>query len=248
MSKAHSIVYFDTEGRENLPNVLRSVKRAFTKRDDLRTCKVVIYTAIGEGPALLYNMLQQWEPTIIAVTVGPDYFVVRGDKKLYPSIPPKAKAFFDGVKIPVLKSRLPFDKIEGASAYNEQMKLVADVISLFGGSFVPCVQAVLQACDHGLVATGEKVVAVTGDCAAVVTASTTGKFLTREGGMAINEIICKPRNFTIARGALGAATEQTRTLFEGVPQLKAPMPKPQELLGSSKEVTHASEEKQEAQK
>jgi len=232
MKKAQPIVYFDSEGRENLPHVLRCVKRVFVRREDLRRCKLVVFTAIGEGPAIAYNTLQQWEPTIIAVTVGPDFYVVRGDKKLYPLIPPKAKAFFDGVGIKVVKSRLPFDRIEGATAYNEQMKLVADSISLFGGSFVPCIQAVLQACDHGLIEIGEKVIAITGDCAAVVTASTTNKFLTRDEGMSVNEIICKPRNFTIARGAPGTAAEQTKSLFEeeGVPHLKRP--KPQELLGS----------------
>ena len=243
MIKSNYIVYFDTEGREHLTQVLRCVKRAFARREDLRQCKVVIFTAIGEGPALAYNALQQWGPTIIAVTVGPDFFVMRGDKKLSPFIPPKAKSFFDGVGISVVKSRLPFDRIEGATAYNDQMKLIADTISLFGGSFVPCVQAVLQACDHGLVEIGEKVIALTGDCAAVITASTTGKFLSREAGMAVNEIICKPRNFTIARGTPETAIEQTKTLFdEGLPQLKAPTPKPQELLGSGKGTTHASKE------
>lgn len=241
--KSNYIVYFDAEGRENLPQVLRCVKRLFTRREDLRHCKVVIFTAIGEGPALAYNALQQWDPTIIAVTVGPDFHVVRGDKKLHPFIPPKAKSFFDGVGIPIVKSRLPFDKIEGATAYNEQVKLIADSISIFGGSFVPCVQAVLQACDHGLIEIGEKVVAVTGDSAAVVTASTTGRFLTREAGLAVNEIICKPRNLTIARGMPETAAEQARTLFdEGLPRLKAPRPKPQELLESAKGTTHAGKE------
>lgn len=233
--KNNFIVYFDSEGRDNLPLVLRCVKRVFAKREDLRKCKVVFFTAIGEGPALAYNALQQWEPTIIAVTAGPDFYVVRGDKNLHPFVPPKAKAFFDGVGISVIKSRLPFDRIEGASAHNDQMKLVADVISIFGGSFVPCLQSVLQACDHGLVSVGEKVIAVTGDSAAVITASTTGKFLSRESGIAVNEIICKPRNFTIARGKPETAVQSTRNLFDDrLPQLKAPKPKSQELLGSGK--------------
>jgi len=251
MNKSHSILYFDSEGRENLPHVLRCVKRAFKRREDLRTCKVVVYTAIGEGPAMAYNMLQEWDPKIIAITVGPDFYIVRGEKKLSPFIPPKVKTFFDGVEIPVVKARLPFDRIEGATAHNEQMKLIHDVISLFGGSFVPCIQSVLQACDHGLVEIGEKVVALTGDCAAVITASTTGKFLTRDEGMSINEIICKPRNLTIARGAPDKAAEQTETLFERQsPKLKAPVAskarpsktKPTELLGSGKELVQSAKE------
>ena len=55
------------------------------------------------------------------------------------------------------------------------MTLIKDVLSLFGGGFSLCVQAVLQACDMGVLKIGEKVVVITGDCAAIVTALTTAK-------------------------------------------------------------------------
>jgi hypothetical protein len=73
---------------------------------------------------------------------------------------------------------------------------------------------------------------VTGDAAAVVTASSTGKFLTRQEGLAVHEIICKPRYLTIARGDPKEVLEQTRSLFDpdNTPQLKAPTPKPQQLV------------------
>lgn len=244
MSKSHSILYFEREGRENWPHVLRLVKRTFQRRPDLRSCKVVIFTAIGEGPAAAYNLLQEWDPKIIAVTLPPDFSVVRDGQKVSPRVPPKAKAFFDGVKIPVITARLPFQKIEGATAHNEQMGLIVDVLSLFGGSFAQGIQAVLQACDHGLLEVGEKVIAVTGDSAAVLTASTTGKFLTRDEGLAIHEIICKPRNLTIARGQPAVAVEQSRSLFEQdkTPRLKTATPKPQPLEIEGKEVVHGNKE------
>ena len=241
MTKSNSISYFEREGRENWPQVLRLVKRTFLRRLDLRSCKVVIYTAIGEGPAAAYNLLQEWDPKIIAVTLPPDFSVVRDGQKVSPRIPAKAMAFFDGVQIPVIRARLPFDKIEGATAHNDQMTLITRMLSLFGGGFTYCVQAVLQACDHGLVEIGEKVIAITGDCAAVVTASTSTKFLTRDEGLAINEIICKPRNLTIARNAPAAAVEQARSLFDqAIPQLKAPAPNPRESLTVVGEVVFAA--------
>jgi hypothetical protein len=84
---------------------------------------------------------------------------------------------------------------------------------------------------------------VTGDSAAIVTASTTAKFLTREEGLSINEIICKARNLTIARGLPTVAAEHTRTLFEedNSLKLKAPVPKPHQLI-EGKETTRANEE------
>jgi hypothetical protein len=208
------------------------VKRTFQRRPDLHRCKVIIFTAIGEGPAAAYNLLQEWDPKIIAVTFSPDFSVMRDGQEVRPRIPAKAKAFFDGVQIPVISARLPFQEIEGATAHNEQMKLIRNVLSVFGGSFAEGVQAVLQACDHGLVEIGETVFMVTGDSAAIVTASTTGKFLTREHGFAIHEIVCKARNLTIARGQSTEAVEQSKTLFEqGTISLKAETPKPQLIDG-----------------
>ncbi len=87
---------------------------------------------------------------------------------------------------------------------------------------------------------GEKVIAVTGDSAAVITASTTNKFLSRDQGLVINEIICKARNMTIARGVPAVAVEQSNSLFEQTPpQLKAAAPKPQLIEG--KKINHANE-------
>jgi hypothetical protein len=51
----------------------------------------------------------------------------------------------------------------------------------------------------GAVNIGEKVVVITGDCAALVTASNTTKFLSYDEGLSINEILCKPRNLSITR-------------------------------------------------
>lgn len=242
------IVYFDNEGRkDNWPQVLRHVKGVFQQRPEVHSYKVIVFTAIGEGPLAAYNLLQEWDARIIAVTLPPDFTVVRDNQKISPRIPPKAKAFFDGVQIPVITARLPFQAIEGAAAHNEQMSLITSVLSLFGGSFAQGVQAVLQACDHGLVEVGEKVFAVTGDSAAIMTASTTSKFLSRADGLSINEIICKPRNLTIARGLPAAAVEQSGSLFEDEPRLKAAPPTKQQLI-EGQEVTRASEEQQEAQK
>jgi hypothetical protein len=197
--KNTSISYFDREGRENLPQVLKIVRRAFNKRPDLRALKLIVFTATGDGPALAYAQLHEYEPQIIAVTFPPDFSVMRGTERIYPQISPKLHRFFDGVGVKIITGRRPFDAIEGVPAHNEQMQLIRDVLTLFGGSVSLCIQAVLSACDSGEIAIGEKVVGITGDLAAVITASTTKKFLAKEAGMVVNEILCKPRNLTLSR-------------------------------------------------
>lgn len=147
--QSSSILYFEHEGRKNLSHVLRVVKRAFTRREDLQSSKVVVFTAVGHGAAMAYNLLQEFDPTIIAVTFPLDFSVRREDQRFFPRIPDKLMDFFNGVKIRVITGRLPFDRIDGAEAHNSQMKLIEDVLTLFGGSFPQCVQAVLTACDAG---------------------------------------------------------------------------------------------------
>jgi len=219
------ISYFEQEGRHNLPEVLNRVKSAFAKREDIRTCKIIIFTALGEGPALAYNKLKEYDPKIIAVTFPPDYSVKKksdeGQEIETPIfISERLRKFFDGVGVKVLSDRLPFEGFDGVDSVKQQMKLIKDVLSLFAGGFSLCVQAVLQACDMGAVTLGEKVVVITGDCAALVTASSTTKFLTYDEGLSINEILCKPRNLSITRKRTKKPVKTSGELFPEKKEIK----------------------------
>lgn len=199
MQKSTSILYFDAEGRENLPQVLRVIRRALTRRPDLRSLPVVIFTANGEGPALAYAQLHEFDIRIIGVTFPPDFSVARGTETYSPGITPKLAKFFDGVGIRVIRGRLPLDPVDGLDAHNSTMQTIKETLAIFGGGFPLSVQAVLAACDAGEVPIGDRVLAVTGDTAAIITASTTRRFLSKHGGLVVNEILCKPRNLTISR-------------------------------------------------
>lgn len=202
MAVSHSstaITYFGEEGRENMTSVLGVIQRRMKKHPHLRRLKLVIFTAYGEGPARAYNTLQEFGPNIIAVTCPPDFTVKRGDDTYRPEIEPKLRKFFNGVGIQVLTGRLPFDPIDGMDGHNREMQLIRDALSIFGGGIVPCVQAVMQACDMGAVKIGEQVIAMSGDWAALMTASNTKSAFTRKNGIAVNEIFCKPNRFDICR-------------------------------------------------
>lgn len=222
---ASGVWYFDQEGRKNLPDVLSKVKRDFRKREDIRSCKIVILTAWGEGPALAYNKLKEYDPKIIAVTFSPGFTVKRtdGEGKVLETpvrISDNLKKFFDGVGITVLSAKLPFEGFDGADSIKQQMKLIKDVLSLFGGGLSLCVQAVLQACDMGAVEIGEKVVVITGDCAVLVTASNTARFLSADGGLSINEILCKPRNLNLTRRLMKQPKQLSGELFPAAKEIK----------------------------
>jgi hypothetical protein len=125
--------------------------------------------------------------------------VKRGDKIFHPQISEKLHSFFEAVGVKVVTGRLPFDPIDGMPGHNEHMQLIRDALTVFGSSFSLGIQGVLAACDAGEVSVGETVISITGDIAAIMTASTTRKFLSKEEGLAVNEILCKPRNITYGR-------------------------------------------------
>jgi hypothetical protein len=203
MNRGYKIQTFDSEGRENLPNVVKNIKnymRGLIAGGIPYPTKVVFFTLKGEGPMLAYNQLSGLEVTIIAVTFPSTYSIVLKNGNTYtPQVPDKVRKFFAGVEIPIICARLPFDEMTGAELHNKEMTLVKQALSIFGGSIPLAIQAVLQATDSGLIPSGEEVIAVTSDTALLVTASTTRDFLSQTCGLLVNEIICKPRNFTITR-------------------------------------------------
>jgi hypothetical protein len=210
MPKASSITYFDGEGSENLSHVLKVLKRTLDRRVELRSSKIVFLTAEGRGPAMAYSLLEPYDPKIIAVTFAPGACATKDGKPYIPRIPEKARKFFEGVEIPVLSGRLPFDAFGSWASHAEsKAKAISDTLALFGGSVPLAVQAVLQACDMGHVGIGEIVFAVTGDCLLLVSASSSAVFLTPSQGLSIHEILCKPRRFTITRKNLQVTTPLT---------------------------------------
>ena len=203
MTKSNKVQYFENEGRENLPLVIKTVKNFLRDREAQgleSPRKIVFLTREGEGPMLAYNQLHSQDLAIIAVTFPLNYRGTQNDQPWVPKISDRVRKFFQGVGIPIITNRLPFDEIIGAEAHNREMSLVIDTLSLFGGSVPLAIQAVLQATDAGEVKIGERVIVATGDTALLVTASTTRLFLKKdESGLVVHEIICKPRIFNITR-------------------------------------------------
>jgi hypothetical protein len=198
--------------------VLKVVRNRLSRKPELRNLKIVIFTAYGEGPARAFKMFEEYDPKIIAVTCPPDFTVKHEDHIYKPQIDPKLRKFFDGVGITVLTGRLPFDAIEGMDAHNREVQVVRNALSIFGGGVVPCLQAVLQSCDMGTVEVGEKVIAISGDWAVLMTASTTSAAFGREHGVSINEIFCKPNTFDLCRKfipEIPAATSTESDVIEG---------------------------------
>jgi hypothetical protein len=195
------IFYFESEGRDNLEEVLKVLKKTLRAREDLRGLKIVVFTAEGRGPALAYNRLGEFSPKMIAVTFPRGFSVRNAEGRAYcPRIADTILKFFRGVEIEVIvPPRLPFDLIDGMDGHNQQMQLIRKTIAMFGSGFELCLQAVICACDAGHIEEGESVIVFSGDTAGLVVSSSTKHFLNPQRGLGIQEIFCKPRRLTISR-------------------------------------------------
>src|SRR5271157_3427630 len=101
--KAHQIVYFDTEGRSNLPEVIRVVKQKLKSREELRALKLIMLTREGEGPLLAYNHLSMYDPKIVVVTFPLSFSAKRPDKTQYrPQISERLLKFLKGVDVQII--------------------------------------------------------------------------------------------------------------------------------------------------
>ncbi len=199
--KVSPIFYFESEGRKNIEQVIRVLKRVLKKRPDLHGLKIIVFTAEGQGPALAYSRLATFQPKIVAVTFPLTYSIkLKNGESYCPRISPDVLKFFKGVEIEVsVPPRLPFDLIEGMEAHNQQMRLVRQTIAIFGSGFELCLQAVMCACDVGLVREGEQVIAFSADTAGLFVASPTRRFMSPHTGLIVEEIFCKPNRLTISR-------------------------------------------------
>ena len=214
-----SIVYFESEGRQNLHEVVRVIRRALRKRPELRTLKMVIFTAEGQGPAIAYNMLREHRPKMIAVTFPLDFSVKLPDSedRYFPRISEEVRRFFKVYEIDVIvPPDLPFDCIEGLDGHNQQVDLIKKTIAMFGSGFSLCIQAILRACDVGALDEGELVIGMSGDIAGLFIASNTKHFLNKANGLQDVEILCKPRCLTISRRAPAQSNPiSTAKILEG---------------------------------
>lgn len=204
--------YFTQDGRANLRDVLRFVQRSLKKRADLRTMKLVFLTGFGEGPMLATRLLREFDPKIIAVTFPPTLKLKVGEDVMTPRISDEVAAFLKAMKVDIITARLPFDTMVGANMQESEMRTIIGTLSIFGRSVPLCVQAVLQACDFGYVAEGEDVIGITGDCAAIITATSTKNFLSPTSLFVVKEFICKSGSRNVGRPLTGAKKQNAITL------------------------------------
>ena len=196
------ITYFLQEGKGNMEHCL---KIAFDAAKQQNVTRIIIFTAMGDGIRLAlesFCRLPEFEHIrLVAVTfpAGQPFTDAEG-RPVQVEISPENALLMKKYEIPVIKAHLPFDPVatfhRRGGVLGQDMSLVGEALSMFGGSMSLCVQAILMACDAGAVGLGEHVIALTSDTAILAQASCTTKMLR---DLVIREILCKPAVLSIGR-------------------------------------------------
>jgi hypothetical protein len=131
-------------------------------------------------------------------------------------------------KIPIIRASSPFEDLvipqrTGAS-------FVRRTLETFSGGMALCVQAILVACDAGLVRPGEHLVSMCADTSILAKAAPTSMFFSI---FAIREVICKPVIHDISKGEILAAEINVDAFIKRPKRIKStanlPLPMPDKV-------------------
>lgn len=177
-----TIVYFETPGRVNTPQVLSLVRERARAR---AIGKVVLASTKGDTARVF---LKDFDGSGLGLVVIPWQFGFKDRPQPFPlglvtEIEEKGHQVHFGTML------FHTENLYGVNTPT----VMANLLRIFGQGTKVCVEIIMMACDGGCIETGETVIAVAGtgagaDTAVVATAAPS----TRLTGLRIHEIICKP--------------------------------------------------------
>jgi hypothetical protein len=175
------IVYFETAGEHNTGDTIQLVKRRAMSRE---VNKVVLASTRGETAQAASKA---FAGSNIQLVVIPHQFGF-GQQQLFPQAL-VLELEQQGHRVHFSTMLFHTEDFYG----NRAPRLMATILRTFCQGIKVCTEITLMACNGGLVAPGEKTIAVAGtgfgaDTAIVVTAAPT----TRLAELRVHEIICKP--------------------------------------------------------
>lgn len=196
------IDYFLSEGRDHLRDCMAASFKAAVRH---QISTIIIFTAKGAGLRVALDEFciqpDYKHLKLIGVTFPQGKVFTREDGEEFTiEIPEADAASFRRSGVQLVRAHLPFDPIAATFTTNgvlgQDVSMIGEALSIFGGGMSLCVQAALMACDAGEVRFGEHAISLVSDTAILARVSPTRRLLR---DFVVREIICKPVILTIGK-------------------------------------------------
>ncbi|KYK31043.1 MAG: hypothetical protein AYK19_17505 [Theionarchaea archaeon DG-70-1] len=189
-----SIYYFDSCGEVNTHKVLELAKE---RAEELGIKKIVIASETGLSALKAVKVFDGFDIIVVTSALGirvgntgmGDLLIGIRDEDIYNTLKEKCT---------IVRGTDPFHNINAPLQDMTNEKVIRNILYCIASGIGVCMLSVLMATDNGVLTKGEEVIACAGsfvglDTSCVVRASNSVD-LFQNDGLAIEEIICKPRN------------------------------------------------------
>jgi hypothetical protein len=201
LGESKQIFYFNSEGRQNLKKTVDLVVR---RAKELGIKQIIVFTANGDGAFLLKEKLGiDSEIRVHAATFPYKQVFYSKDKNgnnvgsLAEMSIPEVRDKIKELGINLIQGVMPLQDIIVPGAKDVKTLTIHHTLSLISGGLRLCVQGILMAVDGGHIEPGEYIIAMSADTAIVARSCLSTWLFHPTDGLEINEIICKPNQFTI---------------------------------------------------
>lgn len=186
------IIYFEKEGNKNFPEVIEAVYDYIERDKAIKN--VVVFAGRLKSVLNLKERLSQYDVKITVATYasGRKFVRVNGEKEEYiiPEVTmPEAKEKILEASMNYIQGGLPFEPILSCTGDNATEMIISSYETISKG-LTQCVSAAIMAFENGYVVENEKIIAMNGDTAIVVTPTIRREMFC--GNFKIHKIICKP--------------------------------------------------------
>lgn len=189
-----SISYFEKNGNSNFPAVVDVVKNYLQKDTTIKN--VVVFAGNLDSVILLHDKLKENNVSLTVATYayGREFFKSSSEgaepEVILPEVASReSKKKIIELGINYVQGGLPFEPIRSCTGDNS-LEMIVSTFDIISKGLVHCVSASIMAKENGYLEDDEKIIAISGDTAIVVTPSLRRDLF--DGKFRIHKILCKP--------------------------------------------------------
>lgn len=186
------IVYFEKEGNCNFPDVINAVSDYIEKNNLIKN--VVVFAGRTNSALKLKQNLSDYNVDITVVTyaVGRKFIKKENGNEefIIPQIATQeSKNIILQAGMNYIQGGLPFEPILSCTGDNATEMIISS-LGIISKGLVQCISAAIMAFENGHIEENEKIIALSGDTAILVTPTIKRDLFS--GNFRIHKIICKP--------------------------------------------------------